>query len=295
MCIIVYKPAGVKFPNDEIIENCFNHNSHGAGFMYPASDGVHIHKGFMSLKDFNEGIKPYKYLTDTPIVMHFRISTHAGVIPEMTQPFPVTSKTKKLKRLDTMGQVGVAHNGVISMTNDAKTISDTALFIKRYMSYLIKDSEYYKDPRIAEMIEQMIGSKMAVLSTDGHCELLGSGWQEDGGIWYSNTTYKSYKSYSFQGKSAAYQGSNYYGGYYGSSYGNYYGSKYQIWDDDDYDDYNWEGYLDSKTWDSYLEKSNLSPEEEDMYYDLREECEDRIATKGASCYACREVCNCYAV
>lgn len=295
MCIIVYKPAGVNFPNNEIIETCFNHNSHGAGFMYPDSEGVHIHKGFMSLKDFNDGIKPYKYLKNVPIVMHFRISTHAGVIPEMTQPFPVTSKTKKLKRLDTVSQVGVAHNGIISMTSDAKEISDTALFVKRYMSFLIKDAEYYKNPRIPEMIEAMIGSKMAILSADGNCELLGSGWTESDGVWYSNTTYKTYTptyiketKYPFREKSSNVYSYQNYLGWGGDAYDPYYGygSTY-----DDYDD----GYIDNKTWDKYIDKCDLSPEEQEFYFDLREDCEERMQTGGAACYACRECANCYAI
>lgn len=297
MCIIVYKPAGVNFPNNEIIENCFNRNSHGAGFMFPASDGVHIHKGFMSLKDFTDGIKPYKYLKDTPIVMHFRISTHAGVIPEMTQPFPVTQKTKKLKSLDSVSQIGVAHNGIISMTNDAKEISDTALFVKRYMSFLIKDAGYYKNPRIPEMIEAMIGSKMAILSADGHCELLGSGWTESEGIWYSNSTYKTYKpttsSYNKPFRSEAGKIYNYqsYLGWGGDAYDPYYSYTTKGYYEDDYND----GYIDEDLWEYYISKSTLNREEEDFYFDLREDCEDRITTNGDSCLRCRECPNCYAI
>lgn len=294
MCIIVYKPAGVNFPNNEIIETCFNRNSHGAGFMYPASDGVHIHKGFMSLKEFTDGIKPYKYLKDTPIVMHFRISTHAGVVPEMTQPFPITQKTKKLKRLDTISQIGVAHNGIISMTSDAKEISDTALFVKRYMSFLIKDADYYKNPRIPEMIEAMIGSRMAILSADGHCELLGSGWTESEGVWYSNSSYKTYKptytKSSFRygtGKTYDYQS---YLGWGGDTYDPYYGygSKYDDYEDDD-------EYISENLWEYYIEKSTLNREEEELYFDMREDCKERVATKGEACYSCRECANCYAI
>lgn len=302
MCIIVYKPAGVKFPNNEIIENCFNHNSHGAGFMYPDKDGVHIHKGFMSLEDFKEGIRPYKYLTDLPMVMHFRISTHAGVVQEMTQPFPISPKTKKLKRLDSVSKVGVAHNGVISMTNDAKEISDTALFVKRYMSFLIKDYDYYKNPRIPEMIEGMIGSKMAILSADGHCELLGNGWTESDGIWYSNTSYKTYKTYASYSKSTKDKSSFHVGEVY--DYQAYLGwggeasrSSYYDYADPyetEYDPKNF-GYIDDDTWDFLASKGTLSPEEEDFYFDLREECQERKATDGASCYTCKECVNCYAI
>ena len=52
MCIIAIKPAGKEMIPDDIIENMFDYNSDGAGFMYPDLCAVRIRKGFMKLKEF---------------------------------------------------------------------------------------------------------------------------------------------------------------------------------------------------------------------------------------------------
>ena len=49
---------------------------------------------------------------------HFRISTQAGVSPEMTHPFPLSNRPARLRKLDLRCRVGVAHNGVIRLTSD---------------------------------------------------------------------------------------------------------------------------------------------------------------------------------
>lgn len=201
----------------------------------------------------------------------------------MTQPFPLTSKTRKLRSTDTISRIGVAHNGIINMTNDAKTMSDTALFIKRYMSFLIKDVEYYRNEKYLDIIETLIGSRMAILSSDGHCELLGHGWKLDDGVWYSNESYKSYSRRSYTKTNWK----DWYGYYDGYGY--------------DYDDDETElkGYLDIDTWNqiamSSIEEDAMSEEELDEWIDFRENCQDRIDTVGASCYACSYVSSCYAI
>ena len=282
MCIILYKPAGVDFPNKSILETCFSHNRDGAGFMYPAKDGVHIQKGFMTFKDFYKALKPHKS-KDIPMVCHFRISTHCGVIPEMTQPFPVTGKTKKLKALESVCRVGIAHNGIIPMTMDAKEMSDTALFVKRYANLLITDEKYYENPRISEIIEELIDSRMCILSKDGHAEILGKGWTQDKGVWYSNTSYKPYTYRYTSSANKQYTLSPPYG-----------------WGLDSYTDDWYDTYHDVDEDDVPFEltplNSDVPPEEDDeasVWKAFREECEERYATDGASCYTCPYQDDCY--
>lgn len=194
MCIIVYKPANEKFPSWNTLKNCFNNNPDGAGFMFADEFGVHIYKGFMDWASFKSALKPHKNKGfKYPFVVHFRITTHGGTSQEMTQPFPLTSDEQTLRRLHSNCKVGVAHNGIISMTSHAKKMSDTALFIKDYLTLLIKDPKWYIEQRISLMIDEMIGSKMCILSSDGHVELIGKGWEEHDHIYYSNSTYQ--KSY----------------------------------------------------------------------------------------------------
>ena len=192
MCIIVYKPANEKFPSWKTLKNCFENNPDGAGFMFADEFGVHLFKGFMDWQSFKNALKPHKAKGFSyPFVVHFRITTHGGTSQEMTQPFPLERKERKLRSLNINCDVGVAHNGIITMTADAKQMSDTAEFIQKYLTTLITHYTYYKNPRIAEIIEELIkwSNKMCILSKDGHVELIGNFIEKDG-IYYSNETFK---------------------------------------------------------------------------------------------------------
>lgn len=76
MCIIVSKEKNKNIPSREILENCFNNNSDGAGFMYVLNKNVHIEKGFMNFESFyNRIIELDKKinLKKRSLIMHFRI------------------------------------------------------------------------------------------------------------------------------------------------------------------------------------------------------------------------------
>ena len=118
MCIIVVKKAGKAAPSDEMFENMWNHNPDGAGFMYTANGGVCIEKGFMEYKDFYKAYKRVEGKIDTvqtPMIFHFRITTHGGTSPENTHPFPVTDNLSVLRKLMCKTSLGVAHNGILSV------------------------------------------------------------------------------------------------------------------------------------------------------------------------------------
>ena len=195
MCVIAYKPLNVEFPSDTILKNCFENNPDGAGFMYAYQGQVFIQKGYKTWQSFIKALNKARKLTgnNVPYVMHFRIATQ-GFDTTMTHPFPLSSNMEKLKELKTVTNIGVAHNGVLSLTSDgAKTYSDTMKFITDYLSLIIRKYSWYKDKKTKLLIERLIeGSRLAILDKDNHCELLGKTWVEDNGIWYSNNSY-SYK------------------------------------------------------------------------------------------------------
>ena len=216
MCIIVYKPANVDFPSWNTLKTCFEHNPNGAGYMFSDGKQVHIRKGFMTWAEFKKDLKPYKNGTNKyPFVMHFRITTHGGTSQGMTHPFPLSSSADKLKKLYGTTDVGIAHNGIIQMCGGAKNLSDTAEFIKDYLTLLIKSPKYYKNHRLCDIIEELIGSKMCILSNDTHVEVLGHGWTIEDGIYYSNS---SYKKYSYVGAPKSKYSNYSYGGYYGGGW-----------------------------------------------------------------------------
>lgn len=195
MCIAIYKPMGVEFPSKKTLKTCFNNNPHGAGFMVATGDKIIIHKGFMEFSDFWKALRESRKIYDSTsaYVMHFRISTQGGVRADGCHPFPLSGDMDELRKLDTECEIGIAHNGIISLTSKGYgkvDYSDTMKFITDYLSLIIKDRGYFKDDDTLELIDRLCGSRLAILDGRGHCELIGRGWEMADGVWYSNDSYK---------------------------------------------------------------------------------------------------------
>ena len=136
MCIICVSPARTRQPSISQIKTMFRNNPHGAGYMFARDGRVQIHKGFMDVASFLDAIRGDHFTAKDSVVYHFRISTQAGVNPEMTHPFPLSNHLPYMKALDVECRCGVAHNGIIRLTSDRnqREYSDTALFITQYMA-----------------------------------------------------------------------------------------------------------------------------------------------------------------
>ena len=229
MCIIAIKPAGKKLPATATIENCWYNNSDGAGFMYAAGGTVHIEKGFMTLKDFKAALNKLEKDIDvinTPIVLHFRITTHGGTSPGNTHPFPVTEKLPLLQMTKSKAPLAVVHNGTIDIKPSKKDISDTMEYVINQLAPLYQlKKDFYRRPAGKKLVYNFIKSKMVFLDGAGRLETVGE-FTEDEGILYSNSSYKArtvyynwdlWDDYSFQ--------------WYESKY-----AKYMTWltDDDGY-------------------------------------------------------------
>ena len=136
MCIICVSPQNVRQPDKATIAAMFDHNPHGAGYMFARDGKVHIRKGFMNLSALLNALKHERFTDADPVVYHFRISTQAGVNPWMTHPFPLSNRPPHMKALDVDCRCGVAHNGIIRLTSDPRNheYSDTAIFITDYLT-----------------------------------------------------------------------------------------------------------------------------------------------------------------
>lgn len=187
MCIAVFKPMGERFPTKTEFKTMFKNNPDGAGFMFADGDKVVIKKGFMTFNEFWDAFKPYKQYPERAFAFHFRIATHGGISKAMCQPFPYTDKISELKRTDTKASLGIAHNGIIPITYDAKKISDTALFIKKYLTRIVRTPHNIKQVDL-DIIEACIDSKMILLQPCGNAFLIGKFINEDG-VYYSNSSY----------------------------------------------------------------------------------------------------------
>lgn len=185
MCIAIYKSEGVTL-NESTLENCWDANSDGAGFMYAEKGKVVIEKGFMTYEAFRRAYDPH---ASRQLALHFRIATHGGVNAENTHPFRIS---------DTLGMI---HNGIINRVNCDidKKMSDTWHFAEKFMKPY---ENFWQEPEYKELIEAYIGfSKLVLLSGDGDFEIYNEKeghWNTD--CWFSNTSWQT-KSYSYGKKS----------------------------------------------------------------------------------------------
>lgn len=195
MCIIAIKPAGVKMPAATTIENMWYNNPDGAGLMYATGEAVHIQKGFMTLKDFKKALTRLEKSIDivnTPVILHFRITTHGETSPGNTHPFPVTEKLPLLRMTKCKTPLAVAHNGMIDIRPSRKDISDTMEYIMTQLAPLYQlRKDFYKQPAGKKLVYNFIRSKMAFLDSTGRIETVGDFITDKDGMLYSNASYKA--------------------------------------------------------------------------------------------------------
>ena len=177
MCIAIAKPIGVDIPNDDILINCFNNNPDGAGFAFNHNNEVVIRKGYMKLKDFLDAFHKYdkKFnFKNRGVLIHTRITTHGGTNPQMCHPFPINSDEGALKKIEYCSPFAVVHNGIISLTSSEATkkqdMSDTAIFVQKYLTKIAKNKNWFNNKANIELIEELIDSKMAILNGYGYSD-----------------------------------------------------------------------------------------------------------------------------
>lgn len=212
MCIAIGKPMGVDVPSESILSNCWRNNPDGAGFAFAIGGNVFIRKGYMTYDAFKSALDEVsnKYdLKKLGMLFHFRIATHGARDGSMTHPFPLHTDEGALKKLDYTTDYAIIHNGIIDLTsykaNKSNGLSDTALFIQKYLSKLASNPGWFDNKENTELIYDMIDSKMAILSGTGEIRFT-EGFKEDNGVFYSNSSYddnyvkryiKSYHDYPY--------------------------------------------------------------------------------------------------
>lgn len=203
MCIIAVSNKGVRQPSLDELKQMFRSNPHGAGYMTARNGRVEISKGYMTWDEFARAINYEQFTDDDSVVYHFRISTQAGVNPQMTHPFPLTSDIRKTKVLELACPIGVAHNGIIQLTTDRrdKEYSDTAHYIAEFLRFFVRSADDLHDERILDAIERTTNSKWALMDSTGYIATVGHFIEEDG-VLFSNGTYRAPKprtQFTFKG------------------------------------------------------------------------------------------------
>ena len=192
MCIICVSKSGVRQPDENTIRTMFRHNPHGAGYMVARDGRVIIHKGFMNPDEYLRAVRQEHFTAADSVVYHFRISTQAGVNPEMTHPFPLSNQPGRLRSLDQSCRIGVAHNGIIRLTSDPdnERYSDTAIFIAGYLSQILRTRSDLRDRRKLNTIYQLAQSKFAIMDGGGYIATVGE-FIHERGLLFSNASYRA--------------------------------------------------------------------------------------------------------
>ena len=109
-------------PDYETLSRCFTHNPDGAGISWCENNEVKIRKGFMTFDEFNSflvSLGKRLDLTDTSLVMHFRITTHGGTNQSNTHPFPISKKIKDLKKIQSVRKYITNLKNIPNMQNNS--------------------------------------------------------------------------------------------------------------------------------------------------------------------------------
>jgi hypothetical protein len=194
MCIIIYKPAKATLKK-ETLKTAFENNPDGAGFMYQSNllEAPKMQKGFF---DFDKFYEAYEKVAESDkgynIAVHFRIATHGAVNSLNCHPFIVKESVEKT--ISEKGQYSslFMQNGVIKSisVNKKDKYSDTCNFTYKIMSKI----KTLTSMKIKDILETIESPSRFCLMQEGRKPLLIGSFKKDGGVSFSNESYKEIKT-----------------------------------------------------------------------------------------------------
>lgn len=192
MCIIMYKPEGVRLPSDweRTINIMFDNNPDGAGIMYDTDQGIVFHKGLMDVSSVKRAIIRIKHKRSSRIAIHCRISTSGTTDQQMTHPFKLSNDKGDLRCLNGVCDGALMHNGVISGL-EGKKLSDTANLTRAIAD--IGVDNIYKNQHLFDLVSEAVYPCRVLIFTKEITFTWGN-WEEKDGIKYSNDGYKRSKA-----------------------------------------------------------------------------------------------------
>ena len=188
MCIIAFKPVGVKLPKEKILKNCYSNNPDGVGIAIQREGQIIINK-FMEENPFIAYHRNNARKNDN-IIYHFRIATHGQVNLQNCHPFIITKDWEEMgKGYSITNKNILAHNGIITSFADNHGKSDSKM-----LAHLLADEDInenlFKSVGIQKLIEAVVDSdKLIVMNKKGNYFLLGN-FEKSKGIYYSNFSFR---------------------------------------------------------------------------------------------------------
>jgi len=184
MCVIIQKPAGIDFPEEDI-RLAHENNPHGFGYVYynPKEDRL-ICKKSVGLK-IETIIAVFKELVPYEAIFHFRWATKGAQTNKQCHPFRVLNK--EYHGTDMF----FVHNGTISnVETKDKEESDTQAFNRVILKPILKKfPEIIEEPAFHTLIQDFVSSssKLCFMYGKGQVWILNSdAGKERHGCWISN-------------------------------------------------------------------------------------------------------------
>jgi len=213
--MIAVKERGKDLPQKEHLRNGAEKNKDGMGIGW----WKHGFNKVKVKKDFNNFEELWKFIEDNiakddVLVVHFRTSTGGKKDNGGSHPYPVTSNRAFIRKEIFESNLIVAHNGIISDYDRNEVFSDTQQFILDILSKpIIKDNIGNND--IIKLIQMAVDpGRLVFLDKDGLLILIGN-WENEEGIYFSNTQYKTAKYSILRYGAEDYYDNAYYGSYFG--------------------------------------------------------------------------------
>lgn len=192
MCVIAFSPKGKEAPTEEQIKDMFTANPDGAGYAYNGRNGkVYYKKGFMTVDELLDELKPLDRWKDTNLAVHFRIGTAGKNDAQTCHPFEISTNYGTLRRTAGEGPV-LFHNGILDVGGKLNVnSSDTQDFVAAFAPMLKKYSK--SKVRDAILTGYINPSKVLLMYAKNKFKMYGD-WQKDGDLYVSNTIYKYYSA-----------------------------------------------------------------------------------------------------
>ena len=186
MCLLVVASPN-STPRKKDLECASCNNPHGFGFAVITPNGIVTGRGMSSKKIIKQFLEVRKQYPDSYAMFHARYATHGVKNEDNCHPF----------RVPNTHDTYLAHNGILDINISAgDRRSDTRIFAEDTLPAMGGVTALDDDHVWAMVSKWSIGSKIVVFTLDPAaketCYIINesSGFWDDEGMWWSNSTYK---------------------------------------------------------------------------------------------------------
>jgi hypothetical protein len=190
MCCACVITSGAKLSREHAF-NMFSGNRSGSGFAYIEDNLIKIKKGYFDFNLLWEDFDKIQQNNDKTKLFHARIATCGSVCEANCHPWKLSNTA------------ALVHNGMFNdFIKESHRISDTGLFVEQILAPVFeKYPNTLPNQGLSWLLRKNIGfyNKVAILNVNevypnGYWVIFNvDNWEKEDGLYFSNTSYKSYK------------------------------------------------------------------------------------------------------